>query len=118
MPKYGTPVDQDVTQPSNRPIGKYFNIVNVVAAGIGNGGSGPVKCPDDYLVIGTQRFCGMVLADDVDRASSPSASMEITDSGSGKATRFSSTFALTPIFNFVAVPHVRRATDRAIPHER
>jgi hypothetical protein len=84
MPKYGAPIDQDVTQASNRPIGKYFNIVNTVAAGIGNGGSGPVKCPDDYLVIGTTRFCGMVLNDDVDRGSSPSSSDEITDSGSGR----------------------------------
>ena len=83
MPKYGAPVDQDVTQASNRPTGKYFSIVNRVAAGIGNGGSGPVKCPDDYLVIGTSRFCGTVLNDDVDRGSSPSASEEITDSGSG-----------------------------------
>lgn len=84
MPKYGAPIDQDVTQPSNRPVGKYFNIVNTVAAGIGNGGSGPVKCPDDYLVIGTMRFCGQVLKDDVDRGSTPSASDEITDSGSGE----------------------------------
>ena len=83
MPKYGAPIDQDVTQASNRPIGKYFSIVNVVAAGIGNGGSGPVKCPDDFLVIGTARFCGQVLNDDYDRASSPTTSEEITDSGSG-----------------------------------
>lgn len=84
MPKYGTPIDQDVTQASNRPVtGKYFNIVNAVAAGIGSGGSGPVKCPDDYLLIGTQRFCGLVLNDDYDRGSSPTASEEVTDSGSG-----------------------------------
>lgn len=47
------------------------------------GGSGPVKCPDDYLVLGTARFCGSVLNDDVERGSSPTVSEEITDNGSG-----------------------------------
>ena len=83
MPKYGVPVDTDVQNPSTRPVGKYFNIVNMVAAGIGSGGSGPVKCPDDFLVLGTWRFCGSVLNDDVERGSSPTVSEEITDNGSG-----------------------------------
>lgn len=83
MPKYGVPESQDVQNANTRPGGKYFNIVNMVAAGVGMGGSGPIKCPDDYVILGTGRFCGNVLNDDVERASSPTVSEEITDNGSG-----------------------------------
>ena len=83
MPKYGVPVDQDVQAVTARPGGRYFNIVNQVQGGIGTGGAGPVKCPDDFLILGLQRFCGSVLNDDFERASSPTVSEEITDSGSG-----------------------------------
>ena len=120
MPKYGGPIDQDVTQPSSRPTGKYFNIINAVAAGIGNGGSGPVKCPDDYLVVGTQRFCGTVLNDDVERGSSPTASEEITDSGSGESPqpRWRQSIHSNSASACVPTTGRRRTADCALPHER
>ncbi|KAI1285797.1 hypothetical protein HDE_11638 [Halotydeus destructor] len=86
MPKFGVASSEEGGQQQPRPqqtSGKYFNVVNNVAAGIGNGGAGPAKCPDDYLVLSTHRLCGMVLNDDIERGSSPTTGMDITDSGSG-----------------------------------
>lgn len=84
MPKFGA-VTENEGQSQQRPpgAGKYFNMLNTVAAGIGNGGAGPVKCPDDYLILDKHRFCGTVLNDDVERGSSPTTGVDITDSGSG-----------------------------------
>ena len=84
MPAFGVQSEQDAgAQTQTRPLGRFFNIVNELGAGIGMGGAGPIKCPGDYLVLNSQKFCGNVLADDSERGSSPSQNQEIVDKGSG-----------------------------------
>jgi hypothetical protein len=46
-------------------------------------GAGSVKCPNDFLVLGTLRFCGTLLSSDDDKNNVPNMDEEITDSGSG-----------------------------------
>ena len=76
MPGFGQ--TQDGTNP-NPQILRFFEIKN-------NGdltGSGPNKCPDDYLILNSQRFCGTALVDDYSTSSATSNSVPITDNGSG-----------------------------------
>lgn len=84
MPGFGQSQDGtvDPSSQANRPILRFFNIINDPSKG-GATGSGPIKCPDDYLILNSMRFCGTALVNDPAPTSSASNSEPITDNGSG-----------------------------------